>query len=135
MQLLPRRLRIWVVCYRNFYCSPTQGDPSFSQLEGDANAGGNPNSNDWNGNDDNQGGTSDGNDPQGTVPDRNYLDKLLLSCCVRGGQLSTWGIKGRIRVTDVVRMVGLELSMSIQSVRRLLRPDLVDRVTTNTHFP
>jgi len=64
--------------------SPTQGDPPLSQLGGDANAGGNPNSNDSNGNDGNQGGTSDGNDPQGPDPDMNYLDKLVCPRCVKG---------------------------------------------------
>jgi len=114
--------------------SPTQGDSPSSQPEGNANTGGNPNSNDSNGNDGNEGGTSNDNDPQCPVADRNYLDKLVFSYCARGGQSLTWGIKGRIRVADVVRMVGPESSLSVQSIRRLLQPDLVDRVTTNTHF-
>jgi len=63
---------------------PTQGDPSLSQPQGDANAGGNPHSHDLNGNDGNQGGTSNDSDPQGQVPDRNYLDKLVFSYCARG---------------------------------------------------
>ena len=96
--------------------SPTQGDPPSSQPKGDANSGGNPNSINSNGNDDNQGRTSNGNDPQGPVPGRNYLDKLVFSCCARGGQLSTWGIEGRIRVTDMVQLAGPESSMSIQNI-------------------
>jgi len=114
--------------------SPTQGDPQSSQSGVDVSTGGNLNSNDSNGNDGNQGGTSDGNDPQGPDPGMNYLDKLVFSCLVRGGQLSTWGISGRIRVADVVQVVGPESGMLIESIRRFLRPDLVDWVTVNTHF-
>jgi len=105
---------------------PAQDDPLSFQPEDDANVGGDPNSNDSNGNDGNQGGASNGNDPQGPDPDRDYLDKLEFSYEVRGGQLSTWGISGRIRATDVVYLVGRESDMSIESVRRLLQPDIVD---------
>jgi len=114
--------------------SPTQGDPQSSQSEVNASAGGNPNSNDSNGNDGNQGGTSNGNDPQGPDPDMNYLDKLVFTHLVRGGHLSTWGISGRIGVADVVQMVGPESGMSIESIQCLLQPNLVDKVTVNTHF-
>jgi len=100
--------------------TPTQGDPRSTQPGVDANAGGNPNAHDSNGNDGNQGGTSDGNNPQGPDPDVNHLDKLVLSYRIRGGQLSTWGILGRIRVADVVRMVGPATGISIESIRRLL---------------
>jgi len=82
--------------------SPTQGDPSSSQPGGNDNAGGDPNSNDSNGNGGNQGGTGDSNDPQGPVPDRNYLNKLVFSCCARGGPLQHWGIEGRLRVTEAL---------------------------------
>jgi len=114
--------------------SPTQCDAPLSQPKGDANAGGNPNSNDSNGNDGNQGGTSDGNDPQGPVPDRSYLVKLVFSYCAGGGPSSNWGIEGRIRVADVVQLVGPEANLSIQSIQRLLQPDLVNQVATDAHF-
>jgi len=65
--------------------SPAQGDPPLSQSKGNANAGGDRNSNDSNGNGGNQGGTVNGNDPQGLVPHKNYLNQLVFSCCTRGG--------------------------------------------------
>jgi len=119
----------------------SQGDPSLSQPDGNANAnaGGDPNSNNSNGNDGNQGGSSTNNDPPGPGPDENYLDKLVFAYSTMGGPLQNWGIEGTIKVAEVVQFTPDASAqnpnqLALSSVRRLVRPDIVDRVMDNVHF-
>ena len=56
-----------------------------------------------------------------------------------GGPLQHWGIEGTIKVADVVQFAPDASAqnpnqLSLSSVRRLVRPDAVDRVTNNVHF-
>jgi len=53
--------------------------------------------------------------------------------------LQNWGIEGTIKVADVVRFapdVGAHNpnQLALNSVRRFVRPDIVDRVTDHVHF-
>jgi len=53
--------------------------------------------------------------------------------------LETWGIQGTIQVVDVVQFTPAATSQSpnrlaLNSVRRLARPDIIDRVTDHVHF-
>jgi len=117
----------------------SQGDPSLSQPDGNANAGGDPNSNNSNGNDGNQGGSSTNNDPPGPGPDGNYLDKLVFTYSTMGGPLQNWGIEGTIKVAEVVQFTPDASAqnpnqLALSSVQRLVRPDIVDRVTDHVHF-
>jgi len=117
----------------------SQGNPSSSQPNSNANIGGDPNSNNSNRNDGNQGGSSTNNDPQGPGPDGNYLDKLMFTYNTTGGPLQHWGIQGTIKVADVVQFT-LDASaqnphqLALNSVRRLVGPDIVDRVMNDVHF-
>jgi len=81
----------------------SQGNPSSSQPDGNANVNGDPNSNNSNGNGGNQGGSSTNNDPQGPSPRGSYLDKLVFVCSAMGGPLQNWGIEGTIKVAEVVQ--------------------------------
>jgi len=117
----------------------SQCDPSSSQPDSNANTGGDPNSNNSNGNDGNQGGSSTNNGPQGPGPDGNYLDKLVFTYSTAGGPLQHWGIEGTIKVVDVVQFTPDASAQNpnqllLNSVRHLVRPDIVDRVTNDVHF-
>jgi len=117
----------------------SQGDPSSSQPDTNASAGGDPNSNNSNRSEGNQGGSSTNNDPQGHGPDGNYLDMLVFTCSATGGPLQHWGIKGMIKVADVVQFTPDASAqnpnqLSLNSVRHLVRPDIVNRVTNDVHF-
>jgi len=81
----------------------SQGVPSLSQPDGNANTSGDPNSNNSNGNDGNQGGSSTNNDPPGPGPAGNYLDKLVFTYSAVGGPLQNWCIEGTIKVAEVVQ--------------------------------
>ena len=53
--------------------------------------------------------------------------------------METWGIQGTIQVVDVVQFTPAATSQSpnrlaLNSVRRLARPDIIDRVTDHVHF-
>jgi len=125
--------------------SPSLSLPGSDALHQHANTGGSPsangspNSNDSrdsngsNGNNGNQGGTSDGNDPRGSGPSGTNLNKLAFTYSATGGPLQHWGIKGMIRVAEVVRITGASIPQ-LHSVRHLMRPDTVDRVTNKMHF-
>jgi len=116
---------------------PSSSLPGSGALHQHANAGGGPSSNggpnsndgrDSNGSNrsnDNHGGTSDGNDPQGPGPGGNDLNKLVFSCATTGGSLRHWGIEGRIPVAEVVQITGASIPQ-IHGVRSLMRPDTVD---------
>jgi len=47
--------------------------------------------------------------------------------------LRSWGIEGTIRVAEAVQMSGASVPQ-LRSVRHLIRPDIVDRVTDKMHF-
>jgi len=118
---------------------PSQNDPASLQPDGNANNSGNPNSNNSNGSDGNQGGFSTNNDPPGPGPIASYLDKLVFACSAMGGPLQNWGIEGMIKVAEVVWLTPDPIAQSpnqlaLSSVRRLVRPDIVDRVTDRVHF-
>jgi len=56
-----------------------------------------------------------------------------------GGPLQNWGIEGTIQVTEVVRFTPdanspVPNQLALNSVRRLGRPDIVDRVTDHVYF-
>ena len=92
------------------------------------------NSNNTSGNGGNQQGSSANNGPQGPDPSGDYVDKLVFTYQTVGGPLETWGIQGTIQVADVVQFTPAATSQSpnqlaLNSVRRLARPDIVDRVT------
>jgi len=94
---------------------------------------------DSNGSDGDQGGSSTNNDPPGPGPVASYLDKLMFAYSTMGGSLQNWGIEGTIKVADVVRFAPDPIAQSpnqltLSSVRRLVRPDVVDRVTDRVHF-
>jgi len=117
----------------------SQDGPSLLQPDGNANTGGDPNSNNSNGNDGNQGGSSTNNDPPGPGPDGNYLDKLVFAYSTMGGRLQNWGNEGTIKVAEVVQFTPDASAqnpnqLALSSVRRLVQPDIVDRVTDNVHF-
>jgi len=121
--------------------SSTQSDPTSShggtpssQPLGDANTGNSPSSSGSNRNNSNQGGTNNSNDPQGPAPDRNYLNKLVFTYSTAGGPLQHWGIEGRIRARDVVHFAGPDANLRLRSIRLLLRPGIIERVTNHTHF-
>jgi len=133
---------------------PTSSLPGSDALRQHANAGNNPNSsgtpsgtpngspnsgdsNRGNGNG-NQGRTSGGNDPQDLGPNVNDLNKILLIYLTVGGPLQHWGIQGMIRVEELVQFSGVGDPQTnewvLQSRRNLMRPEIVDRVSGNTHF-
>ena len=117
----------------------SQGNPSSSQPDGNANINGDPNSNNSNGNGGNQGGSSTNNDPQGPGPSGSYLDKLVFVYSTMGGPLQNWCIEGTIKVAEAVQFtpdVGAQNpnQLALSSVRRLVRPDIVNRVTDRVHF-
>jgi len=115
----------------------SQGDPSSMQPGGNAITNRDPNSNSSGGNggnQGNQGGSNANNGPQGPDPNGDYVDKLVFAYQTMGGPLETWGIQGTIQVVDVVQFTPAATSQSpnqlaLNSVRRLARPDIVDRVT------
>jgi len=133
---------------------PTSSLPGSDALRQHANAGNNPNSsgtlsgtpngspnsgdsNGGNGNG-NQGRTSGGNDPQDSGPNANDLNKILLVCSTVGGPLQHWAIQGTIRVEELVQFSGARDPQTnewvLQSRQNLTRPEIVDRVSGNTHF-
>jgi len=91
------------------------------------------NSDGSNGNNSNQGGTSDSDDPQGTDPSRNDLNKLVFTYSTTGGPLQHWDIEGTIRVAEVVQITRASIPQ-ICSARHLIRPEIVDRVTDKMHY-
>ena len=107
---------------------------------GNSNSNGSPNSGNSGGSDSNgnQGGTSGGNDPQDSGPNVNDLNKILLEYTTVGGALQHWGIQGTIRAEELVQLSGFRDPQTyqrvLQSKRHLMRPEIVDRVTGNTHF-
>ena len=116
----------------------TSGSPN-PNTSGSPNSIGSPNSNDSNGNNGKQGGTSDGNDPQGPGPSGNYLDKLMFTYTTAGRPLQHWGIEGTIRVADVVQFTGSSdpqnpHKLALHGKRLLIRPNIVDWVTDKMHF-
>jgi len=118
---------------------PSQSSPSSSQPDGNNNVSGDPNSNDSNGNGGNQGGSSVNNGPQGPDPSRGGLHKLVFAYQTMGGPLQNWGIDGTIQVMEVVRFTPnvnspVPNQLALNSVRRLVRPDIVDRVTDHVYF-
>jgi len=112
----------------------SHGGTSSSQPLGDANAGSSPSSTGSNGNNGNQGGTNNSNGPQGPAPDRNYFNKLMFTYSTTGGPLQHGGIESRIRAGDVVHFTGPDANLRLRSVRLLLRPDIIEQVTNDTHF-
>ena len=119
----------------------TQSDPTLShggtpssQPLGDVNAGDSPSSTGSNGNNGNQGGTNDSNGLQGPTPNRNYLEKLVFTYSTIEGPLQHWGIEGRIRAGSIVHFVGPDDNLRLRSVRILVCPDIIDRITHNAHF-
>jgi len=117
----------------------SQGDPSSSQPGSNAISNGNPNSNNTSGNGGNQRGSSANNGPQGPDPSGDYVDKLAFAYQTMGGPLETWGVQGTIQVADVVQFTPAATSqcpnqLALNSARRLVRPDVVDRVTDHVYF-
>ena len=109
------------------------------RCNGNNNVSGNPNSNNSNGNGSNQGGSSVNNGPQGPDPSGGGLHKLVFAYQTMGGPLQNWGIEGAIQVTEVVRFTPdanspVPNQLALNSVRRLGRPDIVDRVTDHVYF-
>jgi len=55
-----------------------------------------------------------------------------------GGPLQHWAIQGTIRVEELVQFLGARDPQTnewvLQSRRNLIRPEIVDRVSGNTHF-
>jgi len=45
-----------------------------------------------------------------------WISSCSPTALAREGPLSSWGIKGRIRVADIVQLVGPEANLSIQSI-------------------
>jgi len=82
--------------------SSSQGDPQLSQSGVDTTVSGNSYSKDSSGNNGNQGGASEGNDPQGPDPNVNLLEKIAFTYRARGGPLAQWGIIARLTVADMV---------------------------------
>jgi len=125
--------------------SPSSSLPGSDALRQHANTGGSPNSNGspnyndshnsdgLNGNNGNQGGTSDGNNPQGPDPSGNDLNKLVFTYSTAGGPLQHWGIEGTIRVAELVQISGASIPQ-IRSTRLLIRPEIVERVTDKMHY-
>jgi len=134
--------------------SPTSSLPGSDALCQHANAGNNPNpsgtpggapngnpnsgnSNGGNGNG-NQGRTSGGNDPQDLGPIATDLNKILLVYSTVGGPLEQWGIQGTIRVKEFFQFSGARDPNTnewvLQCRRNLIRPEIVDRVSHNTHY-
>jgi len=108
---------------------PMMDTPNGSPKSGDSNGGkGNAN----------QGRTSGGNDPQDSGPNENDLNKILLVYSTVGGHLEHWAIHGTIRVEELVQFSGARDPRTnewvLQSRRNLIRPEIVDRVSGNTHF-
>jgi len=68
----------------------------------------------------------------------NDLNKILLVYAMVGGPLQHWGIQCTIRVEELVQFSGVRDPQTyewvLQSRRHLMRPEIVDRVTGNTHF-
>jgi len=100
---------------------------------------GDPNSKNSNGTGGNQGGSSVNNGPQGPDPSGGGLHKLVFTYRTMGGPLQNWGIDGTIQVTEVVRFTPDTNSpvpnhLALNSVRHLVRPDIVDRVTDHVYF-
>ena len=119
--------------------NPSQGDPPSSQPDGNNNVSGDPNSKNSNGNGGNQGGSSVNNGPQGPDPSGGGLHKLVFAYQSMGGPLQNWGIEGTIQVTEVVRFTPdanspVPNQLALNSIRRLARPDIVDRVTDHAYF-
>jgi len=134
--------------------SPTSSLPGSDALRQHANAGNNPNrsgtpggvpnsshnSGDSNGGNGNgkQGRTSGGNDPQDSGPNANNLNKILLACSTVGGPLEYWAIQGAIRVDELFQFSGARDPNTnewvLQCKRNLIQPEIVDRVSGNTHF-
>jgi len=128
---------------------PTQGDPTSTQgnpsqgnptsLQPDGNGpqdSGDPNSNNPNGNGSNQGGSNVNNGPQGPDPSGGGLHKLVFTYQT---MLQNWGIDGTIQVTEVFQFTPdanslVPNQLALNSVRRLVRPDIVDRVTDHIYF-
>jgi len=111
--------------------SPSSSLPGSDALRQHANTGGSPSSNGspnssdgWNsdglnGNNSNQGGTSNVNDPQGPDPSGNNLNKLVITYSTTGGPLQHWGIEGTIRVAEVVQITGASIPQ-IRGTRHLI---------------
>jgi len=134
--------------------SPTSSLPGSDALHQHANAGNNPNpsgtpggapnsgpnygdSSGGNGNG-NQGRTSGGNDPQDSGPNASDLNKILLVHSTVGGPLEHWAIQGAIRVEEFFQFSGARDPNTnewvLQCRRNLIRPEIVDRVSGNTHY-
>jgi len=79
------------------------------------------------------------NGPQGPNPSGGRLHKLVFAYQTMGGPLQNWGIDGTIQVTEVVRFTPdvnspVPNQLALNSVRHLVRPDIVDRVTDHVYF-
>jgi len=119
--------------------NPSQSNPLSSQPDGNNNISGDSNSNHSNGNGGNQGGSSVNNGPQGPNPSRGGLHKLVFAYQTMGGPLQNWGIDGTIQVTEVVWFTPdvnspVPNHLVLNSVRHLVRPDIVERVTDHVYF-
>jgi len=120
--------------------NPSQGNPPSSQSGGNGpQDSGDPNSNNPNGNGGNQGGSGVNNGPQGPDPSGGGLDKLVFTYQTMGGPLQNWGIDGTIQVTEVVQFTPdanspVPNQLALNSVRHLVRPEIVDRVTDHAYF-
>jgi len=97
------------------------GAPNSSPNSGDS-SGGNGNGN--------QGRTSGGNDPQGSGPNENDLNEILLVHSTAGGPLEHWAIQGTTRVGELFQFSGTgdphANEWVIQSRRNLMRPEIID---------
>jgi len=118
---------------------PTSGNPTSSQSDGSDPQGGDPNANDSNGTGGNQGGSGLNNGPQGPNPSGGGLHKLVLAYQTIGGPLQNWGIDGTIPVTEIVQFtpamnLPVPNQLALHSVRHLVRPEIVDRVTDHVYF-
>jgi len=120
--------------------NPSQGNPPPSQPDGNGpQDSGDRNSNNPNGNGSNQGGSNANNGPQGPDPSGGGLHKLVFTYQTMGGPLQNWGMDGTIQVTEVVQFTPdanspVPNQLALNSVRRLARPDIVDRVTDHVCF-
>jgi len=116
------------------------GNPTSSQPDGNGpQDSGDPNSNNSNGNGGNQVGSELNNGPQGPDPSGSGLHKLVLAYQTMGGPLQNWGIDGTIQVTEVVRFtpdtnLPVPNQLALNSVRHLVRNEIVDRVTDHVYF-